>query len=253
METKLICPICGSPTREYMGNARKDKLCGKHADLLKKGEIEVNDKGLFIDNKTKEILNKSEKVQKLDKGNKPAEKEEAEDLAGKCLACGKPTRSEYFFCKTCYSKYKNKELLVKIKNCTDIEILDESYEGHYVCDDGHIVKSKSEREIDNYLFANNIPHAYEKAFIPDYDYSIKLEPDFTLPNFAGEGKDVILEHWGFTEENIDYHKTKKYKLQIYKKAGVTLICTNEKDMNDYKVALKRKLNTYVVGKINFDE
>ena len=35
---KLICPICGEPTRVYMGNARKDRLCGKHADMLKAGE-----------------------------------------------------------------------------------------------------------------------------------------------------------------------------------------------------------------------
>ena len=32
---KLTCPICGEPTRVYMGNARKDRLCGKHADMLK--------------------------------------------------------------------------------------------------------------------------------------------------------------------------------------------------------------------------
>ena len=40
----LICPICDNPTRIYMGNARKDGLCGKHADLLKAGEIKINDK-----------------------------------------------------------------------------------------------------------------------------------------------------------------------------------------------------------------
>lgn len=33
---ELKCPICGEATRVYMGNARKDKLCGKHADMLKK-------------------------------------------------------------------------------------------------------------------------------------------------------------------------------------------------------------------------
>ena len=46
---KLVCPICGQPTRVYMGNARKDLLCAKHADALKAGKIEVNDKGLFVD------------------------------------------------------------------------------------------------------------------------------------------------------------------------------------------------------------
>ena len=54
MENKdLICPICGEPTSVYMGNARKDRLCRKHGMMLKNGEIEVRDDGLFIDSKTK--------------------------------------------------------------------------------------------------------------------------------------------------------------------------------------------------------
>lgn len=36
---KLVCPICGEATRVWMGNARKDRLCGKHADMLKAGEL----------------------------------------------------------------------------------------------------------------------------------------------------------------------------------------------------------------------
>ena len=55
---KLVCPICGQPTRVYMGNARKDLLCGKHADELKAGKIIINDKGLFVDKETGKILNK---------------------------------------------------------------------------------------------------------------------------------------------------------------------------------------------------
>ncbi len=39
MSNDLHCPICGKPTRVYMGNARKDRLCGTHADMLKAGEI----------------------------------------------------------------------------------------------------------------------------------------------------------------------------------------------------------------------
>lgn len=66
---KLTCPVCGEPTRVYMGNARKDRLCGKHADELKAGNIEIfelapEDKlqypaPVFIDVKTHAILNKN--------------------------------------------------------------------------------------------------------------------------------------------------------------------------------------------------
>ena len=31
MIDELKCPICGQATRVYMENARKDRLCGKHA------------------------------------------------------------------------------------------------------------------------------------------------------------------------------------------------------------------------------
>ena len=56
-DSKLLCPICGQPTRVYMGNARKDLLCGKHAEALKAGKIDVNEKGLFIDKETGKVLN----------------------------------------------------------------------------------------------------------------------------------------------------------------------------------------------------
>ena len=39
---RLICPICGEPTSIYMGNARKDRLCRKHAKELKEGKIMFN-------------------------------------------------------------------------------------------------------------------------------------------------------------------------------------------------------------------
>ncbi len=245
---ELKCPICGEPTRAYMGNARRDKLCGKHADMLKKCEIVINEEGLFVDKKTNKVLNKNY----IAKQDKPEECKEHKGFV-RCIACGKETKPGFFFCPSCYAKYNNKELLVKINNCKDIEILDESYEGHYTCDDGHIVKSKSERDIDNYLFENGIPHAYERAFIPESDPSIILKPDFTLPNYNGSGKDVIIEHWGYNENNIEYKKSKKYKIGIYQKENVTLISTTEKDIQDYKVSLKRKLATFEYNKINFDD
>lgn len=244
---ELKCPICGEQTRVYMGNARKDKLCGKHADMLKKGDIIVNEEGLFVDTKTNKVLNKDYKPKE-----EKNDKHESKGIV-RCIACGRETKPGFFFCPTCYGKYNNKELLVKINNCKDIEILDESYEGHYTCDDGHIVKSKSERDIDNYLFENGIPHAYERAFIPESDPSIVLKPDFTLPNYNGSGKDVIVEHWGYNENNIEYTKSKKYKINIYKKENVTVISTTEKDIQDYKVSLKRKLAAFEFGKINFDD
>ena len=52
----LVCPICGEETRVYMGNARRDRLCGKHADMLKAGDIFLDDKGVYRNKKTSEPL-----------------------------------------------------------------------------------------------------------------------------------------------------------------------------------------------------
>ena len=131
-----------------------------------------------------------------------------------------------------------------------------SYEGIYTCKDGHIVKSKSEREIDNYLFEHNIQHAYEK----DLPYGAKenevLHPDFCLTNFPDNGDVTYLEHWGYNENNMQYTKTKKFKIPIYEELGITLICTNEKtDANKIDSVLDRKLNPKFIkkGKINFND
>ncbi len=247
MDEKLVCPICGEPTRIYMGNPRKDKLCGDHADKLKQGLIEINEDGLYLDAKTKVILNKNTE------NDSTISKNDESSIIIKCIGCGKATFGGNLFCINCYRKYKDKQLLVKVSKCKDIDILDESYEGVYKCKDGHIVKSKSEREIDNYLFDKRIPHAYEKVISIDADEKHDIHPDFCLPNYLGKNIDVYIEHWGFNSDNRDYYKSKKYKLDIYKKLGLTIICTNEKDMNDPQAALDRKLLHFDNNKINFDE
>ena len=56
-------------------------------------------------------------------------------------------------------------------------------------------------------------------------------------------------------DNIQYTKTKKFKLPIYEKLGVTLICTYEKtDTADIEAVLDRKLNKNYIKEntINFN-
>lgn len=237
MDEKLICPICGQPTRVYMGKARKDLLCAKHADELKAGLIIVDEKGLFIDKKTNKVLN----------ANHHESKKEEHKAGGvaKCIACGKETKPGFLFCGGCYKKYADKKLLVEITNCKDITILDDSYEGKFTCTDGHIVKSKSEMIIDNWLFEHGIPHAYEKKLPIDADESHDLHPDFYLP-----GQDVYIEYWGYNESNIKYTESKNYKIKTYRKLKVTVICLEEKDIMDINASLSRKLKFFVKGEIN---
>ena len=242
MGEELKCPICGKPTRVYMGNARKDRLCAKHADELKIGTIKMNDEGLFIDSESNKILNLDHKE----------EKKEISEQKGiiKCIACGKETKPGHLFCPACYKKYVNKKLLVEITNCKEIIILDDSYEGKFTCTDGHIVKSKSEMIIDNWLFEHNIPHAYEKGLPIDADEKHDLHPDFCLPGYQDDKDNIFIEYWGYNEKNIEYTKSKNYKMKIYKEQKVTVICLEEKDMMDINTSLTRKLKYYKKGEIN---
>ena len=80
---RSVCPICGEPTRVYMGNERKDKLCGKHADELKAGKIYLDNNGFYV------RADKEESIERKRQKN------------GKCIVCNDnaPNGS---LCKDCY-------------------------------------------------------------------------------------------------------------------------------------------------------
>lgn len=117
----------------------------------------------------------------------------------------------------------------------------------YRCQDGHWVKSKSERDIDNYLYNHNIRHAYENTLYTDED--IPIHPDFYLPD-----QNAYIEHWGYGKEKKGYTLTKIKKLLYYRRSGLTVICTYENtDAEDIESALDYKLNHFTTGKVNFDD
>ncbi len=85
---ELKCPICGEPTSIYMGNARKDRLCRKHAKELKDGLI---------------IL-----CENCGKYHEPFVACNSKCLKNKdtfCVTCGKA--SKYKQCKDCYNETRN--------------------------------------------------------------------------------------------------------------------------------------------------
>ena len=86
---KLTCPICGEPTRVYMGNARKDRLCGKHADMLKAGDLILGENGKYTVKGESEPEPKAEPVAA------------ASELT--CIICGEPSNGKEV-CKSCYSE-----------------------------------------------------------------------------------------------------------------------------------------------------
>ncbi|MCI0697144.1 hypothetical protein L0337_34715 [candidate division KSB1 bacterium] len=79
--------------------------------------------------------------------------------------------------------------------------------------DGHMVRSRAELLIDNWLYYSGIIHAYEKQVPVKED----LFCDFYLPK-----GDVYMEYWGL-EKNENYQKRKEIKRQIYSKYNLNLI------------------------------
>lgn len=242
MSNELKCPICGEPTLVYYGNPRKDRLCAKHGKMAKDGVIvQCPDCGKWH--------NADEECE----CKKPVAKTaNADELT--CIICGQPSNGKHF-CLSCYHKYKNKSILLKITKCTLPcgEPLDEAYEGIFECLDGHIVKSIAEQTIDNYLCTNAIFHGYELPL--DVDTEKPLRPDFCLKNYLGEGKDVYIEYFGLKGQP-KYDEEMNYKLKLYREKHITVICMYPK--TDYKnliFALSTKLRKDKIheGQLNYEE
>lgn len=248
------CITCGASTtgyafcrkcfKKYTRDEMLDILNGNKAGLLENEEGETEETVEKDEHPVPPDDTESNNVIVVDLNSK-----------SKCITCGKQTDG-LLFCTSCYHKYKSKELLFRITGCTNVELLDEDYEGRYTCKDGHIVKSKSERAIDDYLFEHGIPHAYERELPYGATEKEVLHPDFYLPDYLGEGEHVYIEHWGYNENNIQYTKTKKFKMPIYRKLEITLVCTYEKtDMGKIDTVLDRKLNKAFikVNSINYED
>lgn len=90
MENKNICPICGKPTRKYMGNYRKDLLCGYHADLLKENKLKYeNNEYYILENDEWNKINNQSIKQTI-----------------KCIVCGKEQNQK--ICTKCLHEINDK-------------------------------------------------------------------------------------------------------------------------------------------------
>lgn len=226
MAEKLICPICGEPTRIYMGNARKDRLCGKHADMLKAGDLILGADGKYTVKGEVKPEPKAEPVAA------------ASDLT--CIICGEPSNGKHF-CVKCYKEFANKVLYIQVKKCKEFVKLEAEYESDLTCDDGHMVKSPYEKIIDNWLYSEGIKHAYEAKL--DIDETHDITPDFYIPQYNGI-KDIYVEFWGYGDSNTKYQRIKEYKMSIYPELvkrdniAVVYLCKTEVDNDSYKKKIK---------------
>lgn len=228
------CVICGKPSGMY-------PLCKEHLEMKNRGEVvKCPDCGAWHLSKDKCKCATVEETK--EEPVQPSEHNSDSELT--CIICGQPSNGKHF-CHSCWAKYKDKSIVLKITNCKETEVIESGYESKITCEDGHPVKSQQEAMIDDYLYRHNIKHTYEKPFSIDDNPEHDLHPDFYLPE-----EDVYIEHFGVSG-NKKYEESKEYKLKIYKESGITLIATNGKDISNLSANLERKLKFFKKGEINF--
>lgn len=97
--------------------------------------------------------------------------------------------------------------------------------------DGHLVRSRAEMLIDNWLYMNEVVHAYERKLPVEED----VYSDFYIPT----GK-VYVEFWGM-ENEPKYVERKKQKIAIYEKYNMKLIQLRDKDITNLDDVMPREL------------
>ncbi len=144
------------------------------------------------------------------------------DASYTCPVCGKRIYNlSYEFCFECG----------KIKRLQDKEFNEKR---NIKCDDGDLVRSQNELQIDNWLYHNGIEHKYEEKL----PLSQLLYCDWYLPKC-----NVYIEFWGSVHLK-DEGDHRKQKEKLYKKNGLKLIDIEEEDLRNLNEILTDKIGKF---------
>ena len=100
---------------------------------------------------------------------------------------------------------------------------------------GHLVRSKSEVIIADYLYGEEICFAYEKRL----PIETEARCDFYVPACS-----VYIEYWGVQSDEAErkkYEKRKKEKIALYKKHTLNLIEIDDKNIKNLEDFLQKEL------------
>jgi hypothetical protein len=112
----------------------------------------------------------------------------------------------------------------------------DKFEAKHRSADGHLVRSKAEMLIDNWLYMAEIVHAYERK--------LPIEEDVYCDFYIPTGR-VYIEYWGY-DNDAKYIERKKKKIDLYNKYGFNLIELQDKDVQNLDDILPRLLLKYGV-------
>ncbi len=133
---------------------------------------------------------------------------------------------------------ENREYLnamAEIEHPTDYR---QKYRKPYRCTDGDYVRSKAEREIDNFLYYHRIWHIYEQKYQVTSDTS--YYPDFFLPDY-----NLYIEYFGINDLKKYQEKTNTKK-QIYSRDKTNhfefLTAEDDENIDDQLIKICKKYN-----------
>ncbi|WP_293748882.1 glycerol kinase [uncultured Paraglaciecola sp.] len=127
----------------------------------------------------------------------------------------------------------NTQLPTDSSNTTDVKI---KLDAKFKATDGHVVQSKAEVMIDNWLYMAEIVHAYERK--------LPIEENVFCDFYIPTGK-VYIEYWGY-DDDPKYLARKAKKLAVYEKYGFKLIELDDTDVQKLDDILPRLLLKYGV-------
>ena len=111
------------------------------------------------------------------------------------------------------------------------------YQKPYTTLSGDHVRSKSERDIADWLYRHRIPFEYEPVIAPE---TFEMQPDFFIPE-----ANLYLEHVSNLSASIDD------KERVMKEAGENYVKINESIMNDTSL-FNKKMDELVLSRIDKD-
>ncbi|MFQ5793669.1 MAG: hypothetical protein ACE5JP_01295 [Candidatus Bipolaricaulia bacterium] len=105
------------------------------------------------------------------------------------------------------------------------------------CEDGHLVQSRGEMLIDNWLYHQEIPHAYFRKVpnVPKTMYS-----DFYIP----VEKTCYIEYWG-REDVPRYRERMRRKIALYQEYNINLVSLTNPDIERLDDVLPDELRKYL--------
>ncbi len=165
----------------------------------------------------------------------------------KCEKCGIWKQDNKPLCYECWLVSKKLEEK-KSSSYKETEIEKEElnfrnkFPATFRTEDGHLVRSKSEQIIDNWLYHKGIIHAYERR--------VPIEEEVYCDFFIPIGQKVWIEFWGSEEKN--YLKRKELKKRFYQQYNKNLIELNDKDIENLDDIMPLKLRPYLPPSFSFD-